>query len=289
MSVLPGTLLRVGQLFIGSEAVASGRVTQYALRSRFVAIHRDVYLPRDAEITAVVRAEAAWLWSRRRGVVAGRSASALHGAKWIDGKVPAELIYDNRHAPSQIRTWADRIEDDEVTTLKGIPVTTPARTALDLASRYPVDTAVALIDALARSTRLKMADVELLAERYPGRRGIRRALGALDLVDAGAESPRETWLRLLLIRAGFPRPRTQIPVHDRYGQLIAVLDMGWENVKVAVDYEGDQHRTDRRRFNTDIKRAEAIAALGWIDVRVTAEDTEGGIIWRVQAAWNRRM
>ena len=251
-------------------------------------MHRDVYLPRDTEITAVVRAEAAWLWSRRRGVIAGRSASALHGAKWIDGKAPAELIYENRHAPTQIHTWADRIEDDEVAMLREMPVTTPTRTALDLASRYPVDAAVALIDALARATRLKTADVELLAERYKGRRGIRRALCALDLVDPGAESPRETWLRLLLMRAGFPRPRTQIPVHDRYGQLVAVLDMGWEDVKIAADYEGDHHRTDRRRFNRDIRRAETIAELGWIDVRVTAEDTPGGIIARVSAAWDRR-
>ncbi|UXA06729.1 hypothetical protein KXD96_00690 [Mycobacterium sp. SMC-2] len=278
----------MGELFIGSEAVASGRVTPYALRSRFIAIHRDVYVTRGTEITATLRAEAAWLWSRRRGVIAGRSASALHGAKWIDGNAPAELIYDNRHAPTQIRTWADRIEDDEVATLEGMPVTTPARTALDLASRYPPGRAVALIDALARATRLKMPDVELLAERYKGRRGIRRALCALDLVDAGAESPRETWLRLLLIRAGFPRPRTQIPVRDQYGQLVAVADMGWEDVKIAVDYEGDHHRTDRRRFNRDIRRAEALAELGWIDVRVTAEDTEGGIIARVSAAWDRR-
>lgn len=288
MSALRGTLPRMAEPFLGSEAVASGRVTPYALRSRFMAIHRDVYVPRDTEITAVVRAEAAWLWSRRRGIIAGRSASALHGAKWIDGTAPAELIYQNRHPPTQIRTWADRIEDGEVATLRGMPVTAPARTALDLASRYPVDKAVALIDALARATRLKMADVELLAERYKGRRGIRRALCALDLVDAGAESPRETWLRLLLIRAGFPRPRTQIPVRDQYGQLVAVCDMGWEDVKIAADYEGDHHRTDRRRFNHDIRRAEALAELGWIDLRVTAEDTAGGVIGRVSAAWDRR-
>lgn len=88
----------------------------------------------------------------------------------------------------------------------------PARTALDIACRYPLDKAVAAIDALARATHLKMADVLLLAERYPGRRGIRNAWRAIDLVDPGAESPGETWLRLLLIRAGFPRPQTQIPV-----------------------------------------------------------------------------
>ncbi len=278
----------MGDPFIGSEAVAAGRVTPYALRSRFLSIHRDVYVPRDTVITAALRAKAAWLWSRRRGVVAGRSASALHGAKWIDNRAPAEIIYQNRHAPRAIRTWADRIADDEIAMLEGMPVTTPARTALDLASRYPLDMAVELVDALARATRLKMADVDLLTERYKGRRGIRRALSVLDLVDAGAESPRETWLRLLLIRAGFPRRRTQIPVHDQYGQLVAVVDMGWEEAKIAADYEGDHHRTDRRRFNHDIRRAEALAELGWIDVRVTAEDTPGGVIGRVSAAWDRR-
>ena len=133
-----------------------------------------------------------------------------------------------------------------------------------------------------------MADVELLAERYKGRRGIRRARRALSLVDAGAESPRETWLRLLLIRNGFPAPQTQIPVHDEYGQLVAVLDMGWEEMKLAVEYEGDHHRTDRRQFNKDITRLETLTDLGWIVVRVTAEDTEGGVNARVRAAWDRR-
>jgi hypothetical protein len=67
---------------IGSEALASGRLTPYALRSRFAAIYPDVYLPRDAEFTALMRAQAAWLWSRREGVIAGRSSAALHRAKW---------------------------------------------------------------------------------------------------------------------------------------------------------------------------------------------------------------
>jgi hypothetical protein len=263
-------------------------MTPYELRSRFIAIHRDVYVPCGTEITAVVRARAAWLWSRRRGVIAGRSASALHGANWIDNRAPAEILYENRHAPAAIRAWSDRVLDDEVTIADGMRVTTPARTAFDLACRYPVDEAVTMIDALARATRLKVADVELLARRYKGHRGMRNARLALDLVDSGAESPRETWLRLLLIRAGFPRPTTQIPVYDAYGQLVAILDMGWQDIKVAVDYEGDQHRTDRRRFNKDIRRVEAVTELGWIDVRVTAEDTEGSIIWRVLAAWDRR-
>ncbi len=107
--------------------------------------------------------------------------------------------------------------------MNGMLVTTPARTALDLACRYEVDSAVAQIDALARATKLKMADVEVLVDRYRGRHGLKKARVAVNLVDAGAESPRETWLRLLLIRAGFPRPQTQVPVYNEYGVLVATL------------------------------------------------------------------
>ena len=105
-------------------------------------------------------------------------------------------------------------------------MTTPARTALDIACRYPRGRAVAAIDSLARTTKLTVADVELLAERHRGRRGIRAAADVLTLVDAGAESPQETRVRLVLTAAGFPPPETQIPVHDEWGQVVAVLDMG---------------------------------------------------------------
>jgi hypothetical protein len=274
--------------FIGSDAIAIGSLTPYALRTRFVTLYPDVYVSRDIDLTATMRAEAAWLWSRRKGVLAGRSAAALHGAKWVDPRRPAEILCSNRRPPAGIRTWSDAVADDEIEIVNGIPVTAPARTALDIASRYPLDAAVSAIDALARRTRLKMADVELIAERYKGRRGIRQARKVLDLVDPGAESPRETWLRLLLIRGGFPPPTTQIPVYDKYGVLVAVLDMGWEDIKVAAEYDGDQHRTDRRRFNNDIRRAEAVSELGWIDIRVTVEDTEGGILHRVGTAFARR-
>jgi hypothetical protein len=227
----------MGEPFIGSEAVASGQLTPYSLRSRFVAIYPDVYVPLDTEITAVIRAQAVWLWSRRRGVVAGQSAAALHKAKWVDGRRPAEILYDNRHPPSGIRTWADRVEDDEVEVVRGIRVTTPARTALDIACRYPVDSTVAAVGAHSR--RLPSA-----ADPDSGLRQIWRSRG---------------------------RARH-----------------GWEDIKVAAEYDGDHHM-DRRRFNTDIRRQEAVTELGWIDVRVTSLDTPGGIIRRVAAAFDRRV
>jgi len=278
----------MGEPFIGSEALAARRLTPYQLRSRFVAVHRDVYVARDTRPTASARAKAAWLWSGRAGVVAGRSAAVLHGAKWVDGAAPAEMLYDNRRPPKGRCTWSDQVAEDEIETVRGIAVSTPARTALDLARRRPLDVAVAEIDALARAAKLKIADIELLAERYKGSRGIRDARVALDLVDPGAESPQETRVRLLLIRAGFPRPETQIPVYDEYGQLVAELDMGWRDVKVGVDYEGDHHWRSRRSFDRGIRRHAEVTELGWDDVRITAEDSDGAIVGRVGRAWDRR-
>ena len=185
--------------------------------------------------------------------------------------------------------WEQLIEPDEICVVDGMRITTPERTALDLACRYRLDEAVAAIDSLARATHLKLADVDVLVQRYKGRRGIRRARAALDLVDAGAESPRETWLRLVLIRAGFPRPQTQIPVYNEYGVLIAEVDTGWEEIKIAVEYEGDHHWKSRRQFDKDIGRLEALTEAGWIDVRVTAEDTPANVERRVAAARARRL
>jgi hypothetical protein len=273
--------------FLGSEAVAAGVLTRHALRRGFVALHQDVYLAKGVELTPRVRAKACWLRSRRRGVLAGFSASALHGARWIDGRRPATIIDTNRRRSRGVWVWSDRIDDDEVWVIDRMRVTNPARTAVDLACRYPEDTAVAAIDALARATHLKSVDVHLLAESYPGRRGIRHARATLDLVDSGAESPRETWLRLLLIRAGFPRPQTQIPVYNEFGVLIAVLDMGWQDIMVGLDYEGEHHRTPEQ-FAKDIRRFDEVTENGWIDLRITSRDTEADIIRRVTAARARR-
>lgn len=176
------------------------------------------------------------------------------------------------------------METDETQIVEGIPVTTPARTALDLACWYPLMMSVPAIDALASATDLKVAEVELLVERYSGRRGIGRARESLDLVDPGAQSPKESWLRVILIRAGLPRPQTQIPVCDEFGDVIAYLDMGWEDVKVAAEYDGEQHRSDRRQYTWDIRRLEMLEHRGWNVIRVIAGDPPVDIVRRIRAA-----
>lgn len=90
-------------------------------------------------------------------------------------------------------------------------------------------------------------------------------------------------MRLLLIDAGFPTPTTQIPVLDGW-RLIGELDMGWERYMVGAEYDGDYHRTNRKRYAWDVERQRRIERLGWKTVRVIAEDRPADIVARVDEA-----
>ncbi len=201
--------------FVGSEALAAGAMNRHRLRTRYRAVFPDVYVSHGATPTLGLRTCAAWLWSGRRGVIAGAAAAALHGARWIPDDVPIELIHPNTRPPPGVLTRRCALNVGETQVLDGRHVTTPERTAFDIGRRGAVRSAVARLDSLARATGFKADDVLALAGGHPGAPGLRRLEAALDLMDTGAESPRESYLRLLLIDAGLPRPRTQIPVSGR--------------------------------------------------------------------------
>ncbi|OBK78857.1 hypothetical protein [Mycobacterium sp. 1164985.4] len=272
--------------FVGSEALRDGLVAnKYQLRTRYRLLYPDVYLDGGGVPNLAQRTTAAWLWTRRRGVVAGLAAAALHSSKYIADDVAIELIWSNPRAPRGIVTRRDRLLSDERQDLAGIPVTTPERTAFDLARLTRGDRAVARLDALGNATGLDPGAVTELAIRHRGSPGVPRISPMLKLYDPGAESPRETRLRLLLIRAGFPRPRTQIPVYDDFGRPRYRLDMGWDDVMIAVEYDGELHRLPSR-LGRDIVRSEFIAYRGWTHIRVVAGDHPADIINRVRRAWD---
>ena len=274
-------------VFVGSEAVRQGRLTPYQLRVRFQAIYPDVYLAEQAEPPLRTRSVAAWLWSGRRGVLAGLAAAALHGSAWISDDEPVELIWRNSHPPAGVITRNQRIEDDERTRVLGLPVTTPARTAYDLGRYLPRGHAVARLDALMHATPFSIEDVLLLAKRHPGARGLRRLREVLPLIDGGAASPKESWLRLLVTDAGLPIPTTQIPVLDGYWP-VAFLDLGWEQYKLAVEYDGDHHRSSRDQYIKDQRRLRKLEDIGWIVIRVINEDQPADVVRRIREALTRR-
>lgn len=137
----------------------------------------------------MARAIAAWLWSGRSATAVGLSAAALHRTGWIDDWLPAELNRRGRDKARGIISHCACLDEDEVCVRDGIALTTPARTASDLGRRKVLTTAVIRLDALTRATEPKVADVEMLAERHRGARGLIQLRQALPLVDAGADSP----------------------------------------------------------------------------------------------------
>lgn len=270
--------------FIGSEELASGSLSRHQLRMSYRAVFPNVYVPTHAEVPLELRIRAAWLWSGRRAVIGGAAAAALHGAQWIPDNVPVELIHTNTHPPRGVLTRREMLCAGETQIRDGLAVTTPERTAFDIGRRGAVRSAVVRLDALARATGFKVDDVLDVAAAHPRAPGVRRLEVALDLVDPGAQSPRESYLRLLLIDAGLARPQTQIPVLGADGLPFAYLDLGWEESLVAVEYDGDHHRTDRRQFVKDLRRMEMLEEMGWTIVRVVAEDRPASILRRVREA-----
>jgi hypothetical protein len=200
--------------------------------------------------------------------------------------IAIDVNWPDRKPPPGVVTRKDVLLPDEVGVRHGMPVTTVERTAFDLARRGAVGRAVERLDALARVTNFKPVDVLRLGERHAHVRGLRRLSLVLGLVDAGAQSPKETWLRLLLINEGFPPPQTQIPVLGPDGYPRYFLDMGWSEVMVAVEYDGEQHRLDRDTYRLDLIRSEYLARVGWRRVRVIAGDRRPDIVRRVQCVWD---
>ncbi|MHA0288680.1 hypothetical protein ACXYX3_19805 [Mycobacterium sp. C3-094] len=275
--------------FVGSEAIADGRVKKHHLRSTYRALFPDVYVPIDAEASLEHRARAAWLWSHREGVIAGLTAAGLHGAKWIDATLPIELVWSNARRPPGLRTMDARLLPDEFTVHHGMRLTTIARTAYDLARRGRLGDAVARVDALGHATGLRADEVLARARQHRGARGLRQLEKVMDLYDAGSASPKETWLRLLIISAGYPRPHTQIPVRSPDGRRKYYLDMGWPDVTIAVEYDGEQHRVDDSQYARDIRRSEDLRELDWLVIRVIKSDREFDIRAWIARAWAARL
>jgi hypothetical protein len=147
--------------------------------------------------------------------------------------------------------------------------------------------ALTRLDALMWNQKYSIDEVRALSKLYPRATGFRRLDELLPLVDGGASSPPESRIRLWLHDAGFAQVETQIAVLVG-SRPVAWLDMGWPEFQVAVEYDGDHHRKNRRQYVKDIARLRMLEELGWIVIRVIAEDKPQDVIASVEAALLRR-
>lgn len=171
-----------------------------------------------------------------------------------------------------------KLYDDEVTTVDGIPVTTPERTWLDLAEMLSVDEIVVAGDSCVRVPRpefegrdeplCSLADLQRMIDRHKGKRGLRKAKEAIRLIRVGADSPQETMLRLAIVRAGLPEPELNVPILSDDGLRHHQPDLSYKQYRIGIEYEGEHHG-DELQIERDIARSERYSALGWTEVRIS--------------------
>lgn len=204
--------------------------------------------------------------------LAGRSALWSWGVRLASPTEPVDVIVppgSRARRRAEIRVRRDTLLPGEVLSLPLGLTTSPERTAFDVARSAPPMTAVPMLDQLVRATRLRQEDVLALAARHRHTRWFSRVEPALALVDAGAESVRESQLRLVLVEAGLPVPVAQHVILDADGRFVARTDLAWPEVRVACEYDG-AHHDERGQVIRDRARLNAIRRAGWTVVVVDA-------------------
>jgi very-short-patch-repair endonuclease len=203
----------------------------------------------------VGRITAAWLWG-----VDGRSPYQRAAPPLVECIVPPGCQPLRRPG---VRCYTARVAG-EVCEVSGIPTTTPVRTALDVLRWLAPHMGLAITDALAAAGLVTPDALLARAADSPGVRGIARARHLARLVEPRTESMGESWLRLRIVDAGFPRPRVQIEILEADGRCVYRLDMGWEDERVAVEYDGEEyHSTPDRLARDRCRRRDLEQTYGW--------------------------
>ena len=163
-----------------------------------------------------------------------------------------------------------------------LPVTTPERTFVDLAAKLPAGELLGFVDAALRARLASVPSLSEVVVRHTGCRGVAKARRVLEHANPAAESPRESMMRWLLVEAGLPTPEVNVNIYDVDGVFLARADMLFRGARVIVEYDGDQHRTDRAQFVHDVQRTTRLAAAGYLVLRFTGSDLMTRPRWIVE-------
>jgi hypothetical protein len=156
-----------------------------------------------------------------------------------------------------------------VLNIGGVWVTSPLRTAADLARLLPRPDALASLDALLRVPGTTQQGITAVLDRFGRYRGVVQARELVVLATPLAESPQESRTRLRCIDAGFPAPQPQLVVMDGAGRFVARLDMGWPALLRAVEFDGDEHHSESADLRHDRDRRDLVERCGWALMVVT--------------------
>ena len=177
------------------------------------------------------------------------------------------------------------------------PVTTPARTVVDLARINPFEHAVVAADAALRVGLTNMSELRHAVNRAPRRPGIRKAHQVIAFADSHSDSAGESRSRVMFWREGFPMPQSPFPICALNGDAFARSDFGWAEHRTVGEFDGAQKygrllRPGERagdRIHQEKLREDRIRDAGYQVVRWTWEELQHPeiIIDRLHRAFDR--
>lgn len=257
--------------FSRAEARAAGITPEMLLTRRFHKICWDTYVAREVTITPRLRAQAVIRLVPAGSFVSHHTAAELWGAV-----VPADPNTHVTLPSAQGRLVRQGVKshyggDPQTTTRYGLPISTPEQTFLDLAAAgLRLVDLVVMADGLIKADRTTPDRLVEAAGQWGGR-GCRLARRAAGLARPGVDSPQETRLRLLLVLAGLPEPRTNLILRGGDGTWKRRYDLAYEHLRLIIEYDGRQHAKDTGQWLTDIFRREELDEMQWRLVVVTSE------------------
>ena len=243
---------------------------------------RGVYCRSDPKDCVELRAQAAALVLPPDVVICDRSAAWLWGVDCFD-YAEHEFLPDlevvaiggkDRSRRGELLSGKRDLRDDEICEIEGVRVTTPLRTACDLACLRGRNAALAIYDAFRREHGLTCVDFERMLFRFRGRRGVKQARELAPYAVAASESPGESWTRMTIIDAGLQAPEPQVWVYVP-GIGWVRLDLAYEYLRIAIEYDGEEHHSSDADRRHDEERREALRRAGWIVIVVRKGDFTG--------------
>lgn len=274
--------------FHGARLVTDQTRAQF--RRGFWKPSRGVRLPED-ERSFIAQCEALALVAHSTVVFSSLTAVTLwdgveSGSSHIEVTVGARDPLIQRPL---VRCRRRDLDDRDVTRLRGLAVTTPQLTFVDVARLLSLPRLVAVGDDFLRRGLCTRADLEDACLRMAGQRGVKRARQATPLLDPRSESPRESIVRILLHERGFPPPTPQVNIFDAHGRFIARGDLVYEKERIVIEYDGEHHLT-RQTQAKDASRRGKLAVNDWLIVTVVPEDVSRPerLVAKVQAARDAR-
>lgn len=160
-----------------------------------------------------------------------------------------------------------------VTLAGGLRVSSAVDTWCQLARYLRVDDLIVMGDGLVCRTNPVATMDELVAAvtAWGHRPGVAALRKALPDIRVRTDSARETMLRLLVVRAGFPEPIVNFEVRNRFGAVLGLADLAFPEYRVLLEYDGGQHRDDEKQFHRDVERLDDFMEEKWRVIRVNKE------------------